>query len=221
MKEKEVCRHIASKSQGTALPPGRIAAPSEPEPESLLFSGHIYEAVNDLIPQPPSIGNVTRPGFKENSLSGNPGKPPRISTTNNCDAHSPKPPSLSVVGQPTTSSGKSGDVKSQSSSHLPTMSATKSLPTNPASTFPSTDMQSLSNYQQHTHPESSIYSEAIIPTEAWKGWDDDETMPGTPEERGLLKWNAHLQNPENEEEAKVQSQQLNCYNLPFGMDAIK
>ncbi|XP_042212529.1 solute carrier family 23 member 1-like isoform X2 [Homarus americanus] len=49
----------------------------------------------------------------------------------------------------------------------------------------------------------------------------DTTIPGTPEERGLLKWNAHLQNPENEEEAKVQSQQLNCYNLPFGMDAIK
>ncbi|KAG7177515.1 Solute carrier family 23 member 1-like 1, partial [Homarus americanus] len=49
----------------------------------------------------------------------------------------------------------------------------------------------------------------------------DNTIPGTPEERGLLKWNAHLQNPEDKDEDNIQNQQLKCYNLPFCMDAIR
>ncbi|KAK4305485.1 hypothetical protein Pmani_022615 [Petrolisthes manimaculis] len=43
----------------------------------------------------------------------------------------------------------------------------------------------------------------------------DNTMPGTPEERGLIEWSAHLTTN------KQQQQQNSTYDLPFGMQAIR
>ncbi|XP_069175102.1 solute carrier family 23 member 1 isoform X2 [Procambarus clarkii] len=47
----------------------------------------------------------------------------------------------------------------------------------------------------------------------------DNTIPGSEEERGLLKWNAHLLDPAMEEEKT--SARSRCYDLPVGMDTIR
>ncbi|XP_045128362.1 solute carrier family 23 member 1-like [Portunus trituberculatus] len=44
----------------------------------------------------------------------------------------------------------------------------------------------------------------------------DNTIPGTPEERGLLKWNKHLISSQDKDESKSDS-----YDFPIGMEAIK
>ncbi|KAK8736780.1 hypothetical protein OTU49_004642 [Cherax quadricarinatus] len=48
----------------------------------------------------------------------------------------------------------------------------------------------------------------------------DNTIPGTHEERGLLKWNAHLQDSAKDEEGS-HIQQSRCYDIPVGMDALR
>uniref|UniRef100_A0A0P4WE00 Solute carrier family 23 member 2 n=3 Tax=Scylla olivacea TaxID=85551 RepID=A0A0P4WE00_SCYOL len=44
----------------------------------------------------------------------------------------------------------------------------------------------------------------------------DNTIPGTPEERGLLKWNRHLISSSEKDEIKS-----DCYDLPIGMETIR
>ena len=46
----------------------------------------------------------------------------------------------------------------------------------------------------------------------------DNTMPGTPEERGLIKWRARLTD-ESGEELKVAS--VKIYDLPFGLNKLR
>ncbi len=43
----------------------------------------------------------------------------------------------------------------------------------------------------------------------------DNTIPGTPEERGLIKWNAQHEVKESSNETS------NCYDLPFGMNLLR
>ncbi|KAK7071186.1 hypothetical protein SK128_010851, partial [Halocaridina rubra] len=48
----------------------------------------------------------------------------------------------------------------------------------------------------------------------------DNTIPGTEEERGMVQWKAQLK-PSREEEGRVIAVDQSCYDLPFGMEAIK
>lgn len=51
----------------------------------------------------------------------------------------------------------------------------------------------------------------------------DNTIPGTAEERGLLKWNADKNNDTNTDETQTTQDvyNKNCYDLPFGMNYIR
>ncbi|CAL4207601.1 unnamed protein product, partial [Meganyctiphanes norvegica] len=49
----------------------------------------------------------------------------------------------------------------------------------------------------------------------------DNTIPGTPEERGLTKWNSHLEASDSEEDGKAKEELNKCYDLPIFMDKIK
>lgn len=49
----------------------------------------------------------------------------------------------------------------------------------------------------------------------------DNTVPGTPEERGILKWNARIPSSEKDDGCKSQNQKSDCYDLPIGMDSIR